>query len=380
MKITSSGLTIPFTGIKKQYNTIRNEILDATDEVLRSGQLMNGNYTAEFENWLARRNHVKYAVTCHSGTQALEIIAEFSRRYIHPAPVPPRVLIPSLTYAATANAFARAGYEVVLLDTNFYGMANYEKIDRTLGYQVIVQIGLYGSSVAGDRVAGIKGMGIIIEDAAQHWLSDNGNRTGFAAALSFDPMKNLGNYGNGGAVVTDNLNLLEFARGWRDNGKPDHNLSGSNSRMSETDCAQMMVKTRYIDTWQKRRGVIVRYWMDRLKGSGIRSLIDETNYSTHAYHKFVIEIDCRDRLRQHLDLHKIETRIHYDKPLHELPAYQSCLGPDILSGASALSRRCLSLPVYPELTDLEVEYVIDQVLSFSSETHSSPTRPSRSSS
>ena len=370
MKITSSGLTIPFTGIKKQYNAIRNEILDATDEVLRSGQFMNGNYTAEFENWLARRNRVKYAVTCHTGTQALEIIAEFGRKYIHPVPVPPRVLIPSMTYVATANAFARAGYEVVLLDTNFYGQADYEKVDRSLSYQVIVQVGLYGASVHGDRIAGIKGMAVVVEDAAQHWLSDNCNRTGFAAALSFDPMKNLGNYGNGGAVVTDNVNLLEFARGWRDNGKPDYNATGTNSRMSEIDCAQMMVKTRHIDAWQKRRSVIVRYWMDRLRGSGIRSLIDETNYNGHAYHKFVVDADCRDLLKQHLDLHKVETRIHYVQPIHELPAYEKCVGPDILSGASALSRRCLSLPLYPELTDLEVEYIIDQVLSFSSEKHS----------
>jgi len=369
LKITSTGLIIPFTGIKKQYNAIRNEILDATDEVLRSGQLMNGNYTAEFENWLARRNHVKYAVTCHSGTQALEIIAEFSRRYTHSVSHPPRVLIPSMTYVATANAFARAGYEVVLLDTNFYGQADYEKVDRRLNYQVIVQVGLYGACVSGDnRVADInKGMSTIVEDAAQHWLSDNSNRTGFAAAISFDPMKNLGNYGNGGAIVTDDLTMLEFARGWRDNGKPTYDCSGTNSRMSETDCAQMMVKTRYIDAWQKRRSVIVRYWMDRLKGSGIRSLIDDTNYKGHAFHKFAVDADCRDLLKRHLDLHKIETRIHYERPVHELPAYQACPGPDILSGASALSRRVLSLPCYPELTDLEVEYIIDQVLDFSLE-------------
>jgi dTDP-4-amino-4,6-dideoxygalactose transaminase len=277
-----------------------------------------------------------------------------------------------MTYVATANAFARAGYEIVLLDTNFHGLADYEKIDRKFSYQVIVQVGLYGASVSGDnRIADIsRGMSTIVEDAAQHWLSDHSTRTGFAAAISFDPMKNLGNYGNGGAIVTDDVTLLEFARGWRDNGKPTYDCSGTNSRMSEVDCAQMMVKTRYIDAWQKRRSVIVRYWMDRLRGSGIRSLIDETNYNGHAYHKFVVDADCRDLLKQHLDLHKVETRIHYVQPIHELPAYEKCVGPDILSGASALSRRCLSLPLYPELTDLEVEYIIDQVLDFSSEKHS----------
>jgi len=359
--MTSTGLTIPFTGIKKQYSAIRNEILDATDEVLRSGQLMNGNYTAEFENWLARRNRVKYAVTCHSGTQALEIIAEWQLSR-HSMPNPPRVLIPSMTYVATANAFARAGYEVVLLDTNYYGLADYKKMDTDISYQVEILVGMYGSALGADHPRASE----TFEDAAQHWLSNNSARSPLsaAAAISFDPMKNLGNYGNGGAVVTDNVNLLEFARGWRDNGKPNHDCFGTNSRMSEVDCAQLLVKTRHIDAWQKRRSVIVRYWMDRLRGSGIRSLIDDSNYASHAYHKFVIETDSRDRLQQHLKLHKIETRIHYEQPVHELPAYQQYSGPDILSGASALSRRCLSLPLYPELTDLEVEYIIDQVLDF----------------
>jgi len=106
----TGSLSIPFTGLKKQYNQLRTEILDITDEVYRSGQLMSGNYTAEFENWLAKRNHSKYAITCHSGTQALEIIAEYYRTKI--SINPPRVVVPSMTYVATAHAFIRAGWEV----------------------------------------------------------------------------------------------------------------------------------------------------------------------------------------------------------------------------------------------------------------------------
>lgn len=374
MKITSTGLTIPFTGIKKQYNAIRNEILNATDEVLRSGILMNGNYTAEFEHWLARRNRVKYAVTCHSGTQALEILAEYYCRTQQRHDTNPTVLIPSLGYAATANAFVRNGYRVVFLDTNSYGQANYEKIDFDTSYHVLVAIGLYGASLENNRASGLdatrlQGRCTLIEDAAQHWLSNNCRRTGQSAAVSFDPMKNLGCYGNGGAVLTDSFYLAEFARGWRDNGKPTHDKPGTNSRMSEIDCAQLLVKAGYLDAWQKRRSTIVSYWMDRLRGSGIRSLIDESNFEGHAYHKFVVEADHRDQLKAHLELNKIETRIHYAQPLHELPAYQAYAGPGLLSVASALSRRCLSLPIYPELTDLEVEYVIDQVLDFASKKH-----------
>ena len=353
------GLQIPFTGLKKQYNNLRTEILDATDEVLRSGQLMSGNYTTELENWLAQRNHSKYAVTCHSGSQALEIIAEYYRQQssVHP----PRAVVPAMTYVATANAFVRAGWEVYIADTDAHGLIDMKKIPSDLSVQATVLVGLYGHSVEqfGERFWATD---LVIEDGAQHWLANDSKRLGDATAISFDPMKNLNAYGNGGAVVTNNIDLLEFAREWCNNGKPRHATIGTNSRMSEIDSAQMMVKTHHIDAWQKRRGEIARYWIGRLKNTSIRSLIDASNIDTHAVHKFVIDVDHRDILQRNLALKHIETRIHYREPLHELSAYSACTVPDILSVASALSRRVLSLPCYPELTDLEVEYIIDQVL------------------
>jgi dTDP-4-amino-4,6-dideoxygalactose transaminase len=354
-----TGLQIPFTGLKKQYNALRTEILDVTDTVLRSGQLMSGNYTAEFENWLARRNHTKYAVTCHSGSQALEIIAEYYRQ--QSSTHPPRAVIPSMTYVATANAFVRAGWDVYIADTDVHGLLDKKKIPQDLSVQATVLVGLYGASIEqfGEKFWATD---LIIEDGAQHWLANGGKRLGDATAISFDPMKNLNAYGNGGAVVTDDIDLLEFSREWCNNGKPRHASIGTNSRMSEIDSAQMMVKTGYIDAWQKRRSEIARYWIGRLKNTGIRSLIDSGNVDTHAFHKFVIDVDRRDILQRNLELKHIETRVHYKEPLHELPAYSGYTGPDILSVSSALSRRVLSLPCYPELTDLEVEYIIDQVL------------------
>jgi dTDP-4-amino-4,6-dideoxygalactose transaminase len=139
--------------------------------------------------------------------------------------------------------------------------------------------------------------------------------------------------------------------------------------MSEVESAQLLVKTRHIDSWQARRKNISLYWMGRLKNTGIRSLIDAQNFETHCYHKFVIDVDGRDTLAKNLAIKGIETKIHYREPLHELPAYADYTGPDILSVASALSRRVLSLPCYPELTDLEVEYVIDVVLDSALSTH-----------
>lgn len=360
-----SGLTIQFTGLKKQYHNLRQEILDATDEVLRSGVLMNGNHTAEFENWLASKNRSKYAAVVHSGTGALECIAEYYATQ-NAIANPPTVLIPSLTYMATANAFMRAGWSVHFIDTDHHGLFDMRKVPD-IQYHAVVLVGLYGAAIAhlGDVRTWrnwIVGDCTIIEDAAQHWLAANCQRMGQATAISFDPMKNLPCYGNGGAVVTNDANLLQFARSWRDNGKGDNYLAGTNSRMSELDCALMMVKARHIDQWQKRRQTIATYWVERLKGSGARSLIDRDNTNDHAFHKFVIEIDQRDEVRKKLEQKKIETRVHYVQPLHEIGIYRQWPGPDLLSCASALSRRVLSLPLYPELTDLEVEYVIDQVL------------------
>lgn len=360
-----SGLTIPFTGLRKQYNNLRQEILDATDEVLRSGSLMNGNFTAEFEAWLAKKNGVKYAVCVHSGTSALEAIAEY---YIAESgmPTPPTVLIPSMTYAATANAFIRAGWDVHFIDTDHHGLIDVKKIPD-VSYQAVVLVGLYGASIT--HLGDIKrwrdwtlNNKIVIEDAAQHWLASDGQRIGRATAISFDPMKNLPAYGNGGAVVTDDREIFDFVRAWRDNGKTTHNETGTNSRMSELDCAHMLVKARHIDAWQVRRSSIAGYWRERLRNTDIRCLIDQDNYHNHAYHKFVIDISNRDILQKNLAIRKIETKVHYVQPLHEIGTFRNYSGPDILSCASALSRRVLSLPIYPELTDLEVEYVIDQVL------------------
>jgi len=362
---TTTGLTIPFTGLRKQYNGLRDEILNATDDVLRSGQLMNGNHTVEFEHWLAKKNQTRFAVTCHSGTQALEIIAEYWRTELvndHP-----RVFMPTFSYVATANAFIRAGWDIHFIDTDAYGIIDDQKFPSLVEYDAVVLVGLYGNSIT--HSAHVRSWNhwvakntIVIEDAAQHWLANDCIRIGDCAAISFDPTKNLACYGNGGAVVTDRLDLAEFARAWRDNGKPNHSFAGTNSRMSEIDCATMLIKTRHLDRWQARRASIANFWRERFAKTSIRCLIDDQNAHNHAYHKFVIDVDNRDTVRSKLTDRKIETRVHYERPIHEIDVYRKWPGPDMLAVSSSLARRVLSLPLYPELTDLEVEYISDQVL------------------
>lgn len=350
-------MNIPFTGLQRQYNTLREEILDVTDQVLASGQLMNGKRTKNFETWLAAKNGVTHAAVCHSGTQALEIIASFAKQRF--GIQPPTVLVPSLTFPASANAFIRAGWNIHFVDTDAYGVIDLNKIDHKVSGQAILGIGLYGASLP----AKLQNYPGLIEDAAQHWLADSCQRHGIGAAISFDPMKNLGNYGNGGAIVTDNRELLNYARSWADNGKnTGHAEVGTNSRMSEVDCAQLMVKAQYLNDWQQRRWNIAYNWIHRFANSPVRCLVNQSNMHSHALHKFVVDIDNRDDVLKKMQAKGIDAKIHYAHPLHELPAYQHYQGPNMLSAASSLSRRCLSLPIYPELIDDEVEYIANSLL------------------
>jgi dTDP-3-amino-3,4,6-trideoxy-alpha-D-glucose transaminase len=355
-------MKIPFTGIRRQYVNLREEILDITDQVLATGQVMNGPWTMKFEDWLANKNHVKHAVTCHSGTQALELIAAFHLQYGF-GRVSPTVLIPAMTYIATANAWARAGWNIHIVDTDGYGLIDPKKVPRDLVFHAVCTVGLYGAAY--NRWFPNEGNYAMIEDGAQHWLANDCRRHGAACAISFDPTKNFANYGNGGAVVTNDRQLLDFARDWQSNGRGGGDADHvTNSRMSEVDCAQMMIKARYLNEWQARRETIARHWMERLAGTSVRCLIDSTNVDKHCFHKFVIDIDNRDSVMNKLEAAGITTKIHYTRPLHEEPRYVNTPGPDMMSAASSLARRGLSLPIYPELTDAEVEFIADQVISY----------------
>jgi dTDP-4-amino-4,6-dideoxygalactose transaminase len=355
-------MKIPFTGIRRQYVNLREEIMDITDAVLTTGQLMNGPRTMAFEDWLANKNHVKHAVTCHSGTQALELIAAFHLQYGF-GRVGPTVLIPAMTYIATANAWAKAGWNIHIVDTDGYGLIDPKKVPRDLVFHAVCTVGLYGAAY--NRWFPNEGNYAMIEDGAQHWLANDCRRHGAACAISFDPTKNFANYGNGGAVVTNDRQLSDFARDWQSNGRGGGDADHvTNSRMSEVDCAQMMIKARYLNDWQARRETIARYWMERFAGSSVRCLIDSTNVDKHCFHKFVIDIDNRDAVMNKLEAAGINTKIHYTRPLHEEPRYVNTPGPDMMSAASSLARRGLSLPIYPELTDAEVEFIADQVISY----------------
>ena len=349
-----SGLQVPHFGLKRQYKNLKDELLDATDRALKDGQLVGGHYTRSFEEWLKHRTKTKYAVTVHSGTQALEIIARYKKiKHNQSMQGNPKVRIPNLTYPATLNAFLTAGWDVELSDTDKHGILKFE--GQTAGvYNCLM--GFAGKQPwEQSRIEQSHG---IIVDGAQHWLVCNG-QVGSGMSISFDPTKNLPSSGNGGAIVTNDEQLYLFAVTHRDNNKPAFHAVGTNSKMSEQDCAQILVRAKYIDEWQKRRKEISDFWCNRFSELPVTCLSDTP--TPHAHQKFVMYMPDRNSLHTHMLLNGIDTKIHYEYTLGDLPTTFGWNKPDMISNSVLLSKGVISLPIYPELTDNEVNYIAEKV-------------------
>jgi dTDP-4-amino-4,6-dideoxygalactose transaminase len=352
-----SGLQIPHFGLKRQFKNLKDELLQATVDSLKDGQLVGGHFTRSFEEWLKHRTKTKYAITVHSGTQALEIIARWKKiKHNETMDGNPKVRLPNLTYPATLNAFVTAGWDIELGDTDKYGILSQEK----------QQAGIYDCLMgfAGRRpwphATYQESHGVIV-DGAQHWLEAGGN-VGSGMAISFDPTKNLNASGNGGAIVTNDQKLYLYASSYRDNCKPYFHDVGTNSKMSELDCAHLMVRIKYIDEWQAKRKKISEYWCEQFKDLPLECFSD-TRFP-HAHQKFVMYLPDRNSLHTHMMLDGIDTKKHYEYVLGDLPTATKFKKPDMLSTSVMLSRGVLSLPLYPELTDLEIEYISDKVNGF----------------
>lgn len=361
---------IPFFGIKRQYAEHRDELLAAVDKVYTSGQVLDGGYTNSFERQMAQRCGRKYAVAVNSCSQGLV----FAQQVLFPEPA--KILIPTISFVATINSVLLNGNEPVLCDTDNQALMDLESMDYAIkgaGVTGIMYVNLFGNTVDWDRFkltteffnTDLK----IIEDAAQSFgASYKGQPSGSMgdiSVLSFDPTKNLPNYGSGGMVLTDDQGVYQTLLDLRDNGKfSSHDIPGTNSKMSEADCAQMLVKLQYFDKWQRRRKAIADYYTENLP-----SWVDTpgvTEGTEHAWHKYVIKLQDRESLLHHMALLGIQVKVHYELPLYEHPVGYPYINyaAELYREASAFCSECLSLPIYPELTDAEVEKVVRAVKSF----------------
>lgn len=290
---------------------------------------------------------------------------------------PGRVLIPAVSFAATVNSVLMTEHEPRFVDVDRNALIDMESIEYSFNeykHAAIMYANLFGNIVDYDRFRVLTEFfgqdPYIIEDAAQSFgASYKGipsGKLGTVSVLSFDPTKNLPNYGSGGMVLTDDLAIAESILDFRDNGKfGGHNYPGTNSKMSESDCAQMLVKLQYFDAWQSRRSAIADYYIEQLHPY-VDILLPNKDVD-HAWHKFVLRVESRNRFKHHLAMSGIETKIHYERMLPDLDVCRSIkvggMSADFLS-AEFFCKETISLPIYPELTDSEVERIVQAVKEF----------------
>src|SRR5215831_1313500 len=356
-------MKIPFLDLNAQFESIRKDILDAIDRVLVSGQFVGGEWVEGFEEEFARFVKSRYAVGVSSGTAALELALKTAR-----ITAGDEVIVPANSFFATAEAVSNAGARPVFGDvdprTFHLDITSVERL-ITPRTRAVIAVHLYGRAMdisALQDLADRHGL-TIIEDAAQaHGTEKNGVHTGGSGRLtcfSFYPGKNLGAYGDGGAVTCNDPAYAERLRLLRDHGSPAkyvHLIVGTNARLDAIQAAVLSVKLRHLLKWNARRVEHAKAYAARL-GNPCIEVPEVPPGAEHNFHLFVIRVKNRDALRRRLRDRGIETGIHYPLPLHLTPAYQEFGYPmrGSLPVSEALAAEILSLPIYPELSDSQRE-------------------------
>jgi len=362
-------MTVPFLDLRGQYAQLRDELLARFDAVCASGRFVLGPAVEEFETAFAAYCQVRYCVGLNTGTSALHL----ALRCLNVGPGDEVITVP-LTFVATTWAVSYVGATPIFVDI--------DPVTRTLDpkhlqasitprTRAIILVHLYGMPadlVPIRRIAEKHGLPVV-EDAAQaHGAIYEGKRVGGfgrAACFSFYPAKNLGACGEGGALVTDDAALAEQARALRDHGQRvryQHETVGYNYRMDELQGAALAVKLKHLDDWNAARRRHAAHYLRCLaevEGIGLPTLLDDRE---SVFHLFVVEVDERARVMQALQDAGVQTGVHYPIPVHLQPAYAHLgLGAGRFPVAERLARRCLSLPLFPEMTGKQIEYVCEHL-------------------
>ncbi|MDR5702657.1 MAG: DegT/DnrJ/EryC1/StrS family aminotransferase [Armatimonadota bacterium] len=359
---------IPFLDLASLHAQFREELTAAFLRVLDSGRYILGEEVDAFEEEFARYCGARYCIGVGNGLDALHLIL---RAYgLGPGD---EVIVPANTYIATWLAVSYSGATPVPVepDPRTYnidpGRIPEVITERT---KAIIVVHLYGQPADMDPILEIgrsRGL-IVIEDAAQaHGARYKGKRTGSvgdAAAFSFYPAKNLGALGDGGAVVTNDAHVAEYVRALRNYGlreKYVHEVKGFNSRLDPLQAALLRVKLRYIDEWNRRRQEIAAIYTEALNPLSPAIVLPYIQpFVEPVWHQYVLRCAERDKLRTHLRENGIETMIHYPVPPHLQPGYKEYRG-QRFSITEELARTSLSLPVGPELSDGDVEYIVRSI-------------------
>lgn len=362
---------VPFLDLAKQYRSIHSEINSALRDVVRSGIFIGGPQVTAFEREFSAFVGVDFCVGVGNGTDALEIAIEALQ--LEPNS---EILVPANSFIASSEAVTRSGHRVRFVDvepdTYLIDFAHAESLVNS-STKAILLVHLYGRPVsysAVKRFAAKYGL-IMIEDCAQAHGALSGGRSvgsyGEIAAFSFYPGKNLGAYGDAGAVLTSNFDLANRVRMIANHGrvdKYDHVFEGRNSRLDSLQAAILRVKLRHLRNWMEKRRAVADHYFSLLSGIDDLILPHCPPTEAHAYHLFVIQTIRRDELRDFLARRGIESGIHYPHSLPTLEAYRYLEQCDATPVANDLTGNILSLPMGDHLTKRQVRIVATAVREF----------------
>ena len=351
-------MRVALVDLKAQYFSIRDEIDEVVARVHSKGLYVMGPEVEAFEEEWARYCGSVYGVAVSSGTDALYLTLKYFRE-VEGGTI---ANVPAFTFIATAEAAVRAGMSLRLVDVDSEGCMlpgpppSVRSID--------IPVNMYGrlAPIVTDRLVTDR---LVVEDAAQsHGLQARGD----ASCYSFYPTKNLGAHGQAGAVVTSSLLLRDYIRSMRNHGESNkrfvHDRLSGNYRMDELQAAILRVKLKYLDRWNARRRQIAQLYVRLLSDDAIAQVVQMPSLlGEHVFHMFVVRVAERGSLTTFLEFKGIQTAVRYPVPLH----LQPCLAghvfytQDAFPGAKKLAERNVSLPIYPEMSDDQVEYVATQV-------------------
>jgi len=364
----NSPIKVPYLDLKAQYRTIKPEIDAAVSKVLESGEFVLGSEVASFEREFAAYCSASECIALNSGTSALHLA-------LLAAGVGPgdEVITVPFTFVASVAAVLYAGARPVLVEIeprSFNMDPAAVEAAITPRTRAILPVHLYGQSADMDPIVEIarRYRLVVIEDAAQAHGAKYKGRTagsiGDIGCFSFYPTKNLGAYGEGGAVTTSNAEYarkIRMLRDWGQDRKYHHVLRGYNYRMEGLQGAILRVKLRHLEHWTEARRAVAAKYNQLLADCDIERPA-EMSGSRHVYHVYTVRAHDRNALQAALASEGIQTAIHYAEPAHLQPAYADLgYGPGAFPQAEAAAKQVLSLPIYPELSEQAIVEVAQGV-------------------
>ncbi|RJS60670.1 DegT/DnrJ/EryC1/StrS family aminotransferase [Bacillus sp. PK3_68] len=367
-------MKIKMLDLSEQYQSMKKEVMAKLDEVMSSSQFILGDNVKQLEADVAKYSGVNYGVGVGNGSDAIHIALQAAG-----VEAGDEVITTAFTFFATGGAIARAGAVPVYVDIDPVTFnIDPAKIEAAITEKTkaIIPVHLYGQMADMEAIRHIADEYnlVVIEDAAQAiGAKQNGKSVGelgTAATYSFFPTKNLGGYGDGGMIVTNDEELAEKARVIRVHGsKPKyyHHVLGYNSRLDEMQAAILNVKFPYLDKWSHSRRERAAYYTDQLetKLEGIVQTPVQKQGNYHVFHQYTLRVPKRDELQQYLKEQGVATMVYYPQPLHVQPVFKE-LGYEEgdLPETEKAAKEALSLPMYPELKQDDQDYIIEKIVAF----------------